>query len=160
MQNILYIFTCRYHAHLHCSFDFAHFSNVHGASTSVPRILISYRVFSMVSHPRQKSTFYFQHNFFNCNTTFCFQHNFLFSTQLFIFKITFYFQHNFLFSTQLFIFNTTFLICNTTFCFQHNFLFSTQLFIFNFFSPTAIHSCHVSRARTFFEKSCKNVVKL
>ena len=83
----------------------------------------------MVSHPRQKSTFYFQHNF-------------LFSTQLFIFNTTFYFQHNFLFSTQLFIFNTTFY-------FQHN-----------FFYPTAIHSCHVSRARTFFEKSCKNVVKL
>ena len=49
----------------------------------------------MVSHPRQKSTFYI-HN------------NFLFSTQLFIFNTTFYFQHNFLFSTQLFIFNTTF----------------------------------------------------
>ena len=88
------------------------------------------------------TTLYFQHNFFNCNTTFCFQHNFLFSTQLFIFNTTFYFQHNFLFSTQLFIFNTTFY-------FQHN-----------FFYPTAIHSCHVSRARTFFEKSCKNVVKL
>jgi hypothetical protein len=81
---------------------------------------------------------------------------------------------NFLFSTLLYIFNTTFLIAtqlfvfNTTFYFQHNFLFSTQLFIFNttfyfqhnFFYPTAIHSCHVSRARTFFEKSCKNVVKL
>ena len=105
------------------------------------------------------TTLYFQHNFliatqlFIFNTTFYFQHNFLFSTQLFIFNTTFYFQHNFLFSTQLFIFNTTFY-------FQHNFLFSTQLFIFNFFYPTAIHSCHVSRARTFFEKSCKNVVKL
>ena len=68
---------------------------------------------------------------------------------------------NFLFSTLLYIFNTTFLIAtqlfvfNTTFYFQHNFLFSTQLFLSN-----RIYSCHVSRARTFFEKSCKNVVKL
>ena len=69
------------------------------------------RLISMVSHPRQKSTFYFQHHY-------------IFSTQLFVFNTTFYFQNNFLFSTQLFIFNTTFYS-------QHNFLFSTQLFLSN-----------------------------
>ena len=100
-------------------------------------------------------------NFLFSTLLYIFDTTFLIATQLFVFNTTFYFQHNFLFSTQLFNFNTTFY-------FQHNFLFSTQLFIFNttfyfqhnFFYPTAIHSCHVSRARTFFEKSCKNVVKL
>jgi hypothetical protein len=96
----------------------------------------------MVSHPRQKSTFYIHNNFlfstqlFIFNTTFYFQHNFLFSTQLFIFNTTFFFQHNFLFSTQLFFFNTTFYL-------QHNFFFSTQLFFSNR-NPLIYHG---SRAR-------------
>ena len=119
-------------------------------------VCVIFGSFRMVSHPRQKSTFYFHHNFLFAtqlfvhnmvifNTTFRIAtsfslYDFLFPTQLFVFNTTFYFQHNFLFSTQLFVFNTTF-------CLQHNFLFSRQLFIFNFFYPTAIHSCHVSRAR-------------